>query len=79
MLDICMDCCEAMGANLICQVSEALTIISKDLGVASIAIVSNLSDCQTTTASLVIPSIDSDFAEKIVGLIMLQGQTYTGQ
>ncbi|MEE3003252.1 MAG: hydroxymethylglutaryl-CoA reductase, degradative [Pseudomonadota bacterium] len=68
VLDICMDCCEAMGANLICQVSEALkSIISKDLGVAGdIAIVSNLSDCQTTTASLVIPSIDSDFAEKIV-------------
>ncbi|MBT4885180.1 MAG: hydroxymethylglutaryl-CoA reductase, degradative [Legionellales bacterium] len=67
-VDIVLDACEAMGANLVCQIAEALKdCVFEDIGAAGkLAIVSNLSDCQITQATLVIPNADPSFAEDIV-------------
>jgi hydroxymethylglutaryl-CoA reductase len=67
-VDIVLDAREAMGANLVCQIAEALKKhIENTLGIAGkLAIVSNLSDCQITEATLTVPQAEPGFAEAIV-------------
>jgi len=67
-VDIVFDPCDAMGANLVCQIAEALKgIIFDYIGVyGKLAIVSNLSDCQITKATIIIPNADPVFAKDIV-------------
>lgn len=65
--DLVIDCCDAMGANLICQSVEMLKkLIFERTGVnGSIAIVSNLSDCQVVRATVNVKVSDPVFASKV--------------
>ena len=67
-VDIILDCCDAMGANLICQAAELVRNEIKLSTAANgrLAIVSNLSDCLITTAKIDIPGVDSELANAIV-------------
>lgn len=67
-VDIILDCCDAMGANLICQAAE---LVRNEVKLSTnvngrLAIVSNLSDCLVTTAKIHVPGVDSDLATSIV-------------
>ena len=67
-VDLVLDCADAMGANLICQVAERCrSVVAKSTGVkGNLAIVSNLSKFNITKSRLVINDPCPDFAKNIV-------------
>lgn len=78
-VDIILDAREAMGANLICQIAEALKKqVEEALQITGkLAIVSNLSDCQITEATITIPEVEPGFAQAIVEAnAIAQADTY---
>lgn len=67
VIHVLVDTCDAMGANIITQICEALRAPIESLTGehANMGIVSNLSDTQITQATLVMEGIDPDLGKRL--------------